>query len=297
MMNPTKAEDLYMDSRDVALRLRGLGVPEQDILDQTGILTIPIKDPTGARYTDLDLAAMTPQQMIDTRPSRATNYGAKIFDDPELLTKWYDPRTWGNKYHLGYRLTDPHTGQHIIGLNPNASALAKIKIQDHEMGHADLHEAGVSYNIAGGNEENMLRSKNMYLKELSDAAKAAATKDERDALLALRKNLAGMTAYELYQRIPGEMTARLSGGDPTMAKRLTALQLLNPYLNSANLAARGYDALRTALLTETNPAMSKLREILKPYGIKPSSDFYTSVPTDIEEAIVTGLGMTHVPKY
>lgn len=295
---PNKTQQMYLDSVNDAEFLRTQGAPEQFIQEQTGILTIPVKNPAGSSLGDLDVASVLPQEMINLRPSRATNYGANIFDDPELASTWYDPRTWGRGSVGGYHYKDPQTGIHQIGLNPKASQTKKESVIAHEMTHADLEESGLGTDVVGANDENMLWSKNKWLDSLKTSGKAAKDPADKAAIAEARKNLAKMTSFELYSLNPGEMLARLSQGDPTMARRLTALELLNPYITTrGGPLTRGIAALRTAVQTETTPFMSKLKGILEPYGIDPTFDAHGSVPMDIDKAIVAGLGSTYIPRY
>ena len=295
---PNKTQQMYLDSVNDAEFFRTQGAPEQFIQEQTGIMTIPVKNPAGSSLGDLDVAAVLPQEMIDLRPSRATNYGANIFDDPELASTWYDPRTWGRGSVGGYHYKDPQTGIHQIGLNPKASQTKKDSVIAHEMTHADLEESGLGTDVVGANDENMLWSKNKWLDSLKTSGKAAKDPADKAAIAEARKNLAKMTSFELYSLNPGEMLARLSQGDPTMARRLTALELLNPYITTrGGPLTRGIAALRTAVQTETTPFMSKLKGILEPYGIDPTFDAHGSVPMDIDKAIVAGLGSTYIPRY
>ena len=295
---PNKTQQMYLDSVRDAEFFRTQGAPEKFIQEQTGIMTIPVKNPAGSSLGDLDVAAVLPQEMIDLRPRRATNYGANIFDDPDLAPVWYDPRTWGRGSVGGYHYKDPQTGIHQIGLNPKASQTKKDSVISHEMTHADLEESGLGTDIVGANDENMLYSKNKWLDSLKTSGKAAKDPADKAAIAEARKNLAKMTSFELYSLNPGEMLARLSQGDPTMARRLTALELLNPYITTrGGPIARGIASLRTAVQTETNPFMSKLKGILEPYGIDPTYDAHGNVPMDIDKAIVAGLGSTYIPRY
>jgi hypothetical protein len=295
---PNKTQQMYMDSVREAEFLRTQGVPEKFIQEQTGILTIPLKNPRGSPLGDLDVAAVLPQEMINLRPSRANNYGANIFDASNLNVKWYDPTTWGNKNIGGYHYKDPDTGIHQIGLNPKLTKEQQTSVVDHEMTHADLEEAGLGETIVGGNTEDLLKSKNKWLKALEQEGSKAKDPALKAEIKAARDNLAGMTALELYSLNPGEMIARLAQGDPTMARRLSALEILNPYINdNQGLIKRGLSSLSTAAFTETRPYMSKLKEILKIYGVDPSYDLHRRVPTDIDKAIVAGLGSTYIPRY
>ena len=292
-----KTQQMYLDSVHEADLLRTRGAPEQFIQEQTGILTIPVKNPRGSSLGDLDVAAVLPQEMIQLRPSRASNYGANIFDDPDLSVKWYDPTTWGNNVD-GYHYMDPQTGIHQIGLNPKISQTRKDSVVKHEMTHADLEESKLGTNIVGANDEDMLTSKNTWLSALKEEGRRTKDPVLKSEIKAARDKLAGMTARELYSWNPGEMLARLAQGDPTMARRLRALEVFNPYINkNQNLFGRGIKSLGTAAFTETRPAMSKLKEILKPYGVNPSYDLLTGVPMDIDKAIVAGLGSSYIPRY
>ena len=293
---PNKTQQIYLDSVREAEFLRTQGAPEKFIQEQTGILTIPIKNPRGSSLGDLDVAAVTPEEMVRLRPSRANNYGANIFDASNLKVNWYDPTTWGNKNIGGYHYKDPQTSIHQIGLNPKLTKEQQTSVVDHEMTHADLEEAGLGTNIVGANTEDLLKSKNKWLNALKQEGIKAKDPALKAEIKAARDKLAGMTALELYYLTPGEMLARLAEGDPTMARRLSALEILNPYINdNQGLIRRGINSLRTAAFTETRPYMSGLKEILKPYGVNPAYDLHRRVPTDIDKAIVAGLDSTRIP--
>ena len=294
---PNKTQQMYLDSVREAEFLRTQGAPEQFIQEQTGILTIPVKNPMGSPLGDLDVAAVIPSEMRDLRPSRANNYGANIFEDPELASTWYDPRTWGRGSTYGYTYKDPQTGIHQIGINPKISDAEKESTVSHEMTHADLEESGLGSNIVGASDEDMLYSKNKWLDSLKISGKAAKDPADKAAIAEARKKLAKMTSFELYSLNPGEMLARLSQGDPTMARRLTALEVLNPYINQRNILSRGLESLSTAIQTETRPFMSKLKGVLEPYGIDPTFDKHYRAPMDIDKSIVAGLGSTRIPRY
>ena len=304
--NPTPAEIDYMDRVKDAQFLRSMGVTEQGIQGQTGIMTLPVKDAVGQSLGDLDVAAMTPKEMINIRPSRANDYGATIFEDPAT-----DNYGWFN--------VDPVTGKYEIGLNPRMSAEEKARTKEHEMTHADLHRSGVGWNILGSNAEDALISKNAWVKTLKEQERKANDPLDKAHLRDARKKLEGLTSTELYSWNPGEMLARLSEGNPYMSRRLTALQTLNKYLNPDKLAVtRGLESLLTATHSETYPFISRLKAALRSleddvelgkypnygYGtegypldvsVDPSFDVYRDVPTDIDKAISAGYSDTTIP--
>lgn len=282
MGNPTASEELFMQAEEAARsRLVG-GMDPQDVLRQTGILPVPLRTTLGADEGYRLIAAVRPEDFTAFRPQSTLNI--EVMNDPKL-----DSRTAG---YMEPSDAPGATDRDIrIALNPNASGENRAKTLSHEMTHADLYESDIGYEETGANPQRAYADKMEALKTLDELIRATTDDVEKSDLLALKKDLEGTSSLELYSRNPGEMLARLSEGDTTMLKRLTAMQALNPYLNPRNIFRRVGESLGTALLSETSP-MGRLLKRLNPN--LNLDDVHVSVPMDMSKAIISEPG--YVPR-
>lgn len=273
--NPTPEEQIYKDARRIAERMHTSGVSPETILDSTGMVPMPLTTPIGQDFGTRFVAALPPEEMLALRPERAKNYDIPIVDEA------MGPRSAG--YYEGG--SNPR-----IGLNERLSSEQREKTLQHEMTHADLDISNLDSQGAelGASPEGMAANKAIYMNFLDEEIKKAPDKATADLYRDLRKKLRAKTAFELYELNPGEMLARLSEGDDSMSVRLSALETLNPYIRpKSSAAARGIDALTTALTSETSPLFSRIAQ--KRPGITGvyTYDAYGRVPIDISKATVT----------
>jgi len=282
MSNPTASEKLFMQAQQAAKsRLIG-GMDPQQVATETGILPVPLRTTLGSDEGYRLLAAIEPEDFTAFRPQSTLN--VEVFNDPKL-----GPRTSG---YMKLSEAPGATDRDIqIALNPKESGEQRAKTVAHEMTHADLYEGDIGFEEAGSSPEKARQDKAEALSVLNELIKNSTDDAEKAGFKALKKDLESMTAVELYSRNPGEMLARLSEGNTTMAKRLTAMQALNPYLNRRNIFRRASDALNTALLSELSLLGRFAAE--KVPGIQ-LSDVHIGVPMDMSKAVITEPG--YVPR-
>jgi hypothetical protein len=276
-LTPQEAD--YWNKLAAADKMRAQGVSDETIANTTGILRLPRVDlkgnPLSPRSVNdpgyRETFAATPIEMGTLRPDRLNDYGFNVFDDPTLgkVSGSFDSST-----------TPP-----TLRLNPNQSAQAKAQTKAHEMAHGDDLISGIRSGEGGTSPDVVLYQKFNSIAALKKDIKAE--KDPtvkrllKDRLSALKRQ----TSYELYEANPGEMLARLSSGETTMARRLTPSQVLNPYLlPSYSPVQRGIMALKTAAFSETSPVMRFLQDhnYLNPAD---SRDYHLGVPMDVSKAV------------
>lgn len=143
-------------------------------------------------------------------------------------------------------------GTKTVRLNKNLSADVQGQIKNHEFTHVDFHDSGIDQVGAGSDTANF-------------ADRSGLPRD--------------MTRAEMYTANPGEMVARLAEGvEPTMARRLTAAEVLNPYINkNFSYPERIAQAARTTMFSETRPP------IFGPAFAFPY-DRHVGVPMDLAKA-------------
>lgn len=276
-VNASPDEQIYLNARKQASEMIKRGVGTETVLDMTGMLAVPLKTPDGRDFGTRLVAALPPADMEALRPERSSNYNIPIVD--EKL----------GRYTAGYFEGDLGFDAKI-GLNKRLSPDQRQRTLDHELTHADLAFSQLDPRGAelGANPEVMALTKSDYLDFFDQEIKLAPDKATKDYYRGLRDKLRKTTAYELYQLNPGEMLARLSEGDSSMAVRLSPTETLNPYIRPKGGAVkRGLESLTTALSSETNPVISKLLQRYPQYTGTISADYYAHVPSDISKAVVT----------
>lgn len=276
--NATPEEQQYLDSLQMAEDMLASGKDASSTLYATRMLPVPLKTPLGEDFGTRLMAAMSPDEMVAIRPERASNYGISIVDE-EMAPS-----------HLGY--FSGTIGKNAkIGLNKSLGPEQRTGVLRHEMVHADLDFSKLDPRRAelGANAKGMAKNKAAILNILDAKIENTSDKGLAGYYKDLRKNLRKTTAVELYQLNPGEMLARLGQGSTKMAKRLSPLETLNPYIRRRGkpLAKRGIEALQTAFRSETNPVISKILQARPDLAEKIARDYYTLVPTDISKARVT----------
>jgi len=222
--------------------------------------------------------------LVETRPMTSLNWGPEHIGElrPNALKDWsIGPSSELPPDSLG----QADIIQKTIEYSDALPASDVETILRHEIQHADLSEAGVPIEAVGSNV-----GLTGYLKDVA----------EEGPFKEATKNL---TAREMYSLNPGEMLARIAHGDLTTEERLTALEVLNPYLASGNLSERAKKALQTMLFSETNPIGRKageFRDLVRDYPSDGSMsdrlvrgiasylpedyvDFHTEVPMDISK--------------
>jgi len=260
------------------------GASREDVAAKYGVLSIPRRTFTGGEYGDRVVAAVTPQGMAKLRPERASNYGVQFVDDPELKS--------GQAFFQSVPGEDP-----VIAQSPRTPAAEREAVQRHEMTHADLDFGDVPHEEVGSSPSFAYESRLEALEELNERIKAASTPEERERLIKLRDELQDATSYELYQRNPGEMLARLAEGDPTTVRALSLTEVLNPYIRPdgikgtrAGLPIRALEALSQGLLSERSgilsvPAAKAAKAMGIPVNPRAFYDTYARIPTDLDRAV------------
>ena len=242
----TTVEAEHLARRNNADLLLAQGVPAADVAALTGILSLPTT-PFAQRGgiaslgpSDLRVAPVSRQEMIELRPERANDLGVRRVDDPDL------PASSGVYLSPIRRRGSPPVVVH----SPHSTPEQRRSVDRHEMTHADLDFGGVPGSQVGTNPSYVRDVRLQALQDLDRRIAAAANPAERAALRQQRDELGSFTPDELYQLNPGEMLARLSQDDPTTVVSLTNAELLNPYINPANFPRRLFDAANQALRSE-----------------------------------------------
>jgi hypothetical protein len=293
----TPGQKAYMDSVADADYLESLGYSSEAVSNATGILDIPMRRVGENEDVQNLRVAAVPEEVFDAYRARKSDVDVKFYDGG-LGEAGYGARKVDAQ---GYPVL-PY--EYEIGVsNKLRSQQDKQDTFDHEMTHIDLFEGDVMDDAVGGNPASMNRDRIYSLKAITDAMKNA-TPEEKDELRALKREIQEMTPREFYYNNPGEMLARLSesGGEGNFsAKRLTALQTLNPYLNPKSLPKRVVDAGLTSLLSDTRPYMAYLQragDALEratenvplvnkvPLYPKTGYDRHEKVPMDLSKAVL-----------
>jgi hypothetical protein len=267
----------YAESVQKARDLLDQGVSPEVVLKDTGIMPVPLRTTTGPDYgfrlilptDDAGIAALRPK----------SRYNIETVEDPGLPAGTLGE--FGRSDKPGADVYD-----YEIRLRPGLEPEAKASTYRHERTHADLMEGDLGWNELGASPLSTYNLKQEALDTLDDLISNTTDVTVKAEYGKLRKELSDMTSYELYSRNPGEMLARLSQGDATMAKRLTAMQLLNPYLNPTGIGPRLKDAALTALFSETRPYMDRLARALP----VPIYDKHANVPMDMDKAVINDPG-------
>lgn len=272
----------YADKALEAEELLKGGLSAETVLSVTGIMPVPLRSATGAD-AGFRLVLPTDEQGIAALRTNSP-YTFKTIEDPQLT---------GLDYGEFRPSRDPGAGplDYEIAINPGLSPQRKASTYRHERTHADLMEGGVGWNELGMSDTRAFDLQQEALDTLDELISDTTDVTEKTQYGKLRKELSDMTSFEAYSRNPGEMLARLSEGDLTMAKRLSAIQVLNPYLNPRSLPTRAAQALETALRSETRPYMRFLKS-RAPFIS--GFDVHTSVPMDMNKALITDPG--YVPE-
>lgn len=213
---------------------------------------LPIRDFTGERIGARIVTPMGEEAREMIRP-----YG----DDDLRIADNYD-------------LTDDTFGRYkpnksIIEINPSISPEDYIATRQHEIAHFDQDQSRIPYQEGGTSPSRMAEVRNEQIDALNALANDSnIPKDERKRYKALLQEYTNLTPYEMYQQNPGEMLARLAqGDDPTTARRLSAFQMLNPYIGSADN-------------TYLNRINSALNTAFKDY------QYFDQVPMDLNQSRV-----------
>ena len=294
---PTPGEAAYMSSISDADYLESLGYSPEAISNATGILDIPMRRVGENENVQNLRVAAVPEEVFDAYRQKRPNVDVKFYKGSRGMAGYGAQKVDSSGYPvLPY--------EYEIGISTGLrSPQDKQDTFDHEMTHIDLMEGDVTSDAVGGNPDAMNLDRIYSLKAITDAMKNA-TPEERDELRALKREIQEMTPREFYYNNPGEMLARLSesGGEGTFsAKRLTALQTLNPYLNPKSLPKRVVEAGLTTLFSDTRPYMAYLQRagnaleqatdnvpLLNKVPLYPRRgyDVHEKVPMDLNKAVL-----------
>lgn len=275
--NPTASEQMYLAAVTEAEKLLNSGTSPQAVQEMTGIVPVPLRTATGGDHGYRLIAALDPEDYTAYRPVSNLDIDVKMDDTLGRNEAGYFGRREGGR-----------PWQYTIGINPKLSAAEKANTLTHEMTHGDLMEGHLGWNEYGSNPNAAFDQKMDSLKLLDSLISTSKTADEKDMYRSMRQELADMTSYELYSRNPGEMLARLSEGNSTMAKRLTPSQVINPYIAPGSIPKRYSAAIETLLRSEQRPYMQAL---IKKFGEKLPSflqayDPHLDVPMDMDKAVI-----------
>lgn len=267
----TPEEATYWQNLADSDRLLQQGASAQATADTTGILRIPRVTMEGdVLGPPREHFGATPQDMAALRPDRA-NMPVNRDIKPEE----------GSNY--GY--FDDRPGQEHIWINPKTSAEQQAMTKGHEMTHVDEYTAGVPSGERGTAIGNVTGERIEALNSLTQRIRAASDPAEKARLSEQFTNLRKTSPTELYYRNNGEMYANAAIGDG-MAKRLTPLQALNPYINQGQgLVDRALGATTQALVGETTPLMSFLERKGFPRGYA-DQGVHVGVPLDVSKAVI-----------
>jgi hypothetical protein len=261
-----------------AEKMLGQGVSPEAVLDMTGIMPVPLRSTTGE---DAGFRLVMP-----TDDSGIAGLRTK---SPYRITTIEDPSLPKNLHGEFAPSEAPGAGpnDYEIRINPRLDQEMKESTYRHERTHGDLMEGEIGWNEIGMSEGQAFDLQQDALDTLDELISSTTDVTEKADYAKLRDELKDLTSFELYSRNPGEMLARLSQGDATMAKRLSTLQVLNPYLNPKGLFRRGAEALDSALLSERRPY---IRALKKRYDLNLNADVYAGVPMDMDKALLGDIG-------
>lgn len=277
LFSPTPSQAEFMQRRDAAEAAIAQGASPADV-GSSAILAIPRRTLTGEQYPDRMVAAVTPRGMVALRPERATDYGAQFIDDADLRA--------GGGYNK-----NPLGEAPIIAQSPKTSPEERAVVRRHEMTHADLAFGDVPSEEVGTSLASVSAARLDALDTLDRRIREASTPEERQRLMDLREEIRGATSYELYERNPGEMLARLAEGRPTTARALSLTEALNPYLRpNTGFGRRAAESVTQGLIGERSGILSVPTTRLFDYAGLPVNprlyfDAHKNVPMDLNRAI------------
>lgn len=268
----------YADKALEAEELLKGGVSPETVLSTTGIMPVPLRSTTGLN-AGYRLVLPTDDQGI----------AALRTSSPYNIKPVLDPTLTGDEYGEFGPSDAPGAGpmDYEIRINPSLDPEMTKSTYRHERTHGDLMEGELGWNELGMSRGSAYDLQQEALDTLDDLISNTTDVTEKADYGKLRKELSDMTSFELYSRNPGEMLARLSQGDATMAKRLSAIQLLNPYINPRGLGMRAAQSFETALRSETRPYM---RRLMARFPSLSSYDVHAPVPMDMDKAIINDPG-------
>ena len=273
----------YTDKAQEAEKLLREGVSPETVLNTTGIMPVPLRSTTGLDAGYRLVLPTDDQGITALRPSG--KYRIRTLDNPNLpagVLGQFGPSRFSGAGSLDYQ----------IELDPNLGPEMRTSVYDHERGHADLMEGEVGWNELGMSVPGAFRLQQDSLATLDDLISTTTDVTEKAEYGRLRDELAKMTSQELYNRNPGEMLARLAQGDATMVKRLSALEVLNPYLRPGSPTSRIKDSLRTALMSETRPVVRERMASNPESEYLSGVDFYSLLPMDMDKALINDPGFS-----
>ena len=236
--NPTRLDSEILNSLSEARRLYDEGMPAGTVFERTNVINLPIKDVDGNILGVRQGFAATDEQMLSLKPARTTNIVDVPSDDMGGSSGQYD-----------------FLNNQRIGLADDLSPEQRNFVLRHEMTHDDLQTSFV------------------------DRAEAGSSLGVEALNIASQNRTGQLDPLLTYFANPGEKLARLSQGDyPVDTVAMTALQALNPYLNSGKpLPRRGLDALEIV--------KGSINRRFNPDA--PFPDLYLGVPMDSRNAVVT----------
>ena len=163
------------------------------------------------------------------------------------------------------------------------------KTINHELKHVLDFESGLPLEEIGGNADPSNRA--FLLQELRNRIMAPGSLEEFSRSIRAYRALSRTTPKEMYYNTPGEIIARASEGDDSSVARLTALQTLNPHLNSESSAFQraakaigtGIFSSRGLLRSQPGRAGDDLRKAV------PEIDTFVRVPSDYDKGVIPSL--------
>jgi hypothetical protein len=275
---PSATQQRFRDVRDRADALLAGGADRMTTAMGTGILSIPRRTLVGDEFADRQILAAKASALPQLRPSRRDDYFVQRIEDSDLPAG------------EGYAFLNPGELP-VIAQSPKTDPSVRDPIDRHEMTHVDLAYGDVPYEEVGTNPANMAGARLDALDEINRRLRAADTPEERQRLMEQREEVRRATSFELYQRNPGEMLARLAEGEPTTARALSLTEALNPYIRpEVGFGRRAAEAATQALLGERAGILSvPLTRAADYFGlpVNPRNyfDAHAPVPMDLNRAI------------
>ena len=224
-------------------------LPSEVLADQ---FELPIRDFVGERLGSRIVTPMGEEVREMIRPGGDADLEVvDNYDLPDHLFGQYDP------------------GQNQIQLDPFLSPEDYIATRQHEIAHFDQDQSNLPHQESGTNVTRMAEVRGEQIAALEALVKdSSIPKDERKRHKALLKEYKNLTPTEMYELNPGEMLARIAQGNPpTTARRVSAFQMLNPYIGSAD----------NTYLDRINLALNT--------GLK-GTEYFDEVPMDLNQARV-----------
>jgi hypothetical protein len=149
MLNPEEAA--YLARRADAEAAAAAGMSDADIVDQFGILNMPVVDAKGNKLATRPYALLTDQEFAAMRPNAHAGWTTQYED--------LGPRLWGD--------ADPYTK--TVRINSSMAPDIQARTERHEYGHADLDESNVNVWETGANPgrfENVFSDDNLTRYEM-----------------------------------------------------------------------------------------------------------------------------------